>query len=89
MTELLAGVKNFLALGGPVVAILLAMSVLALALVLVKLWQFQRAGVGEHGALIAALDQGRSRGHAGGAAAGRAGAQSSGTACGAGLECHR
>lgn len=57
MTDLLDAVQDFLALGGPVVAILLAMSVLALALVLVKLWQFRRAGVGDHRALLAALDQ--------------------------------
>ena len=57
MTDLLEALQDFLALGGPVVAILLAMSILALALVLVKLWQFRAAGVGDHGALIAALDQ--------------------------------
>lgn len=57
MTDLLETAQDFLALGGPVVAILLAMSILALALVLVKLWQFRHAGVGDHGALIAALDQ--------------------------------
>ncbi|SDW52594.1 MotA/TolQ/ExbB proton channel family protein [Roseicitreum antarcticum] len=45
-----------LALGGPVVAVLVVMSVIALALILVKLWQFQRAGVGRHKVLIAALD---------------------------------
>lgn len=48
---------GLLALGGPVVAILLAMSALALALVLVKLWQFRRAGVGQHGDILAALRQ--------------------------------
>lgn len=57
MSTILVAVQEFLALGGPVVAILLAMSVLALALVLVKLWQFRRAGVGDHARLIAALDQ--------------------------------
>jgi biopolymer transport protein ExbB len=57
MTQILEAVQEFLALGGPVVALLLAMSVLALALVLVKLWQFRRAGVGDHCALVAALDQ--------------------------------
>lgn len=54
LRDALAGL---LALGGPVVAILLAMSVLALALVLVKLWQFRRAGVGRHDKIIAALRQ--------------------------------
>ena len=57
MTDLLEPVAEFLALGGPVVAILLAMSVLAFALVLVKLWQFQRAGLGAHGPLLDALDK--------------------------------
>ncbi|TVS06125.1 MAG: MotA/TolQ/ExbB proton channel family protein [Rhodobacteraceae bacterium] len=57
MTEALEAVEGFLALGGPVVAILLAMSMLALALVLVKFLQFQRAGVGNHVALVAALNQ--------------------------------
>ncbi len=57
MNALIDPVLDFLALGGPVVAILLAMSVLALALVLVKLFQFRRAGVGDHAAIVAALDQ--------------------------------
>lgn len=52
--EALAGL---LELGGPVVALLLAMSLVGLALVLVKLWQFQRAGVGRHAEILAALDQ--------------------------------
>ena len=57
MTGILDSVQEFLALGGPVVAIILAMSVLARALVLIKLWQFQRAGLGAHGPILAALDQ--------------------------------
>ncbi|MGY6706201.1 MotA/TolQ/ExbB proton channel family protein [Roseinatronobacter sp.] len=57
MTGVFAPVGEFLALGGPVVAILLAMSVLGFALVLVKLWQFQRAGLGAHGPILAALDK--------------------------------
>ncbi|MCC5991818.1 MAG: MotA/TolQ/ExbB proton channel family protein [Rhodobacteraceae bacterium] len=57
MTDTLGALQGFLALGGPVVALLLAMSVLALTLVLVKLWQFSRAGVGDHTALLGALDQ--------------------------------
>ena len=44
------------ALGGPVVLLLIALSALVLALVLVKLWQFRRAGLGRHRALEAALD---------------------------------
>ncbi|MCO6185253.1 MotA/TolQ/ExbB proton channel family protein [Rhizobium sp. L1K21] len=39
-------IKSFLALGGPVVAILLAVSVLALALVILKLWQFITCSTG-------------------------------------------
>ena len=34
--------------GGPVVALLLAMSVAALAIILMKLWQFARVGIGRH-----------------------------------------
>ncbi|MDD7969839.1 MotA/TolQ/ExbB proton channel family protein [Roseinatronobacter alkalisoli] len=54
--DLVDSILDFLALGGPVVALLLAMSLVALALILLKLWQFQRAGVGHHGDIIAALD---------------------------------
>lgn len=43
-------------LGGPVVMVLLAMSVLALTTSLYKLWQFVKSGVGQHGPLKAALD---------------------------------
>ncbi|TCM84529.1 MotA/TolQ/ExbB proton channel family protein [Rhodovulum steppense] len=48
-------------LGGPVVVILAALSVAALAVVLYKLWQFTAAGVGRHRALrdaVAAWDAG-------------------------------
>lgn len=55
MTGLVEALAGIAALGGPVVVILLAMSVVALALVLAKLWQFHRLGVGRHGAMIAAL----------------------------------
>ncbi|SFJ69692.1 MotA/TolQ/ExbB proton channel family protein [Celeribacter neptunius] len=43
-------------LGGPVVLILIAVSVLTSTVVLYKLWQFARARVGHHQALGAALD---------------------------------
>ena len=43
-------------LGGPVVVVLIALSVLVLAVVLAKLWQFRRAGLGRHAGLEAALD---------------------------------
>ncbi|WP_425049726.1 MotA/TolQ/ExbB proton channel family protein [Psychromarinibacter sp. S121] len=49
-------------LGGPVVAILLCLSVLSLAVVLYKLWQYASAGVGRHRSLkqaMAELDAGR------------------------------
>lgn len=43
-------------LGGPVVMVLMAGSVLALTTALYKLWQFLKSGVGRHGALVSALD---------------------------------
>ncbi|WP_089885363.1 MotA/TolQ/ExbB proton channel family protein [Citreimonas salinaria] len=48
-------------LGGPVVLLLIAVSVVTLAVVLYKLWQFKSAGVGRHKALsdaVAAWDCG-------------------------------
>ncbi len=45
------------ALGGPVVILLIGLSVLVLALVLVKLWHFRQAGLGRHATLAAALDE--------------------------------
>ncbi|MEM6890815.1 MAG: MotA/TolQ/ExbB proton channel family protein [Pseudomonadota bacterium] len=43
-------------LGGPVVAILFVMSVLALSVTLYKLWQFTASGVGRHRVLSEALE---------------------------------
>lgn len=43
------------ALGGPVVLILVALSVIVLAVVLYKLWQFTASGVGRHKALLQAV----------------------------------
>ncbi|MEM7732806.1 MAG: MotA/TolQ/ExbB proton channel family protein [Pseudomonadota bacterium] len=43
-------------LGGPVVLVLLAGSVLALTTALYKFWQFLQSGVGRHGPLVSALD---------------------------------
>ena len=43
-------------LGGPVVLLLIVLSVLTLAVVLYKLWQFQAAGVGRHKALRLAVE---------------------------------
>jgi len=45
------------ALGGPVVALLIVVSVVTLALVLAKVWQFRVAGVGRHRELRQALGQ--------------------------------
>ena len=41
-------------LGGPVVAVLIAVSILTTGVVLYKIWQFRQAGVGRHKALQAA-----------------------------------
>jgi len=48
-------VTALLDLGGPVIAILLTLSVLSLAVILYKLWQFQALGVGRHSQIDAAL----------------------------------
>ncbi|WP_127104924.1 MotA/TolQ/ExbB proton channel family protein [Pararhodobacter zhoushanensis] len=55
MTLLMDALNRVADLGGPVVMILLAMSLIAVALVLAKLWQFVRLGVGRHAALDQAL----------------------------------
>ncbi len=49
----LSALENLIATGGPVTVILLAMSVVTLTVILAKLWQFARSGVGRS----AALDQ--------------------------------
>jgi biopolymer transport protein ExbB len=54
--DLAARFSAVAALGGPVVVLLIGLSALVLALVLVKLWHFRRAGLGRHAALVAALD---------------------------------
>ncbi|MEX0328029.1 MAG: MotA/TolQ/ExbB proton channel family protein [Ruegeria sp.] len=51
----LTALREILALGGPVVAILIVMSVLTLAVTLYKLWQFAACGVGRHRVLSEAL----------------------------------
>lgn len=63
-SQLVDGASRLYALGGPVVAILVGVSVLALAVILVKLWQFRAARVGSHadlGAGLSAWDAGQSR----------------------------
>lgn len=56
MSDILNGMRGLLDLGGPVVALLLAMSVLAASVALYKLWQFSASGVGSHGRLRDGLD---------------------------------
>ncbi len=51
----LEDLRAILDLGGPVVAVLGAVSVLTLAVVLYKLWQFRSVGVGRHRAIRAAV----------------------------------
>lgn len=51
MTYVFDAVREAVDLGGPVVAVLIVISILTLALVLYKLWQFSAAGVGRHKAL--------------------------------------
>lgn len=53
--NILGGLREILALGGPVVAVLIVMSVLTLAVTLYKLWQFAACGVGRHKVLSEAL----------------------------------
>jgi len=55
MSILPARVRDMLVLGGPVVWLLILLSVVALAAIFFKLWQFWQAGVGRHTALDAAL----------------------------------
>ncbi len=64
MSPLIA-LRDILALGGPVVGILIAMSVVTLAVTLYKLWQFAASGVGRHRVLseaLAAWDNGDTQG---------------------------
>lgn len=51
----LESLRGILALGGPVIAILIVMSVLTLAVTLYKIWQFTASGVGRHRVLSEAL----------------------------------
>jgi biopolymer transport protein ExbB len=61
MTQIIESLRYTIDLGGPVVLILLLVSVVTLATILYKLWQFSAAGVGRHRALrdaVAAWDKG-------------------------------
>jgi biopolymer transport protein ExbB len=51
----LSRLQGLYELGGPVVAVLVGVSVLTLAVVLYKLWQFRAARVGQHAAIRRAL----------------------------------
>ena len=53
----LAGLIDLLRLGGPVVAVLVAMSVIALAIILLKCWQYASVRVGKRRFIAPALDQ--------------------------------
>lgn len=55
LTYTIDAIRGFITLGGPVVALLLLMSVLSLAVVLYKIIQFRRFGVGRRASLEAAL----------------------------------
>ncbi|MEL7099714.1 MAG: MotA/TolQ/ExbB proton channel family protein [Pseudomonadota bacterium] len=55
--DLLQQLRGALDLGGPVVAVLIAVSVLTLALVLYKIWQHSAAGVRRHKAIRTALER--------------------------------
>ncbi len=61
MNDLLSGILRIAEIGGPVVMILIAASLMTLTIVLYKIWQFSAAGVGRHAALseaVAAWDAG-------------------------------
>lgn len=55
MDAVLQSIVDFAELGGPVVLILIGVSVLATCVALYKLWQFSMARVGHHSALTKAL----------------------------------
>ena len=64
MTQVLESLRQTADLGGPVVMLLLVVSVVTLATVFYKLWQFYAVGVGRHRALkeaVAAWDRGDRR----------------------------
>lgn len=49
--------RSLFALGGPVVALLLVMSVITMTVTLYKIWQFSSSGVGRHRILSEALER--------------------------------
>ncbi len=61
MTQIIESLRQTVELGGPVVIVLLIVSIVTLATILYKLWQFSIAGVGRHRALkdsVTAWDRG-------------------------------
>lgn len=50
-----SGIADILALGGPVIAVLIVTSIVTASLILYKLWQFQASGVGRHKRLAEAV----------------------------------
>ncbi|HEY9038883.1 MAG TPA: MotA/TolQ/ExbB proton channel family protein [Roseovarius sp.] len=55
MNSIISTFNEIAALGGPVVVLLIAVSIVTTAVVLYKLWQFSRSGVGRHKALSEAV----------------------------------
>ncbi|MEL6206233.1 MAG: MotA/TolQ/ExbB proton channel family protein [Pseudomonadota bacterium] len=56
LDQVLEAVQRLADLGGPVVMVLVGLSIVALTVTLYKLWQFATSGVGRHRALRAAVD---------------------------------
>lgn len=64
MDAMIERLSGLIEMGGPVIALIAAISVATLAVILYKLWQFRAAGVGRHHALRAAVaewDRGETR----------------------------
>ncbi|MEQ8903126.1 MAG: MotA/TolQ/ExbB proton channel family protein [Roseovarius sp.] len=62
---MLERLRGLMEMGGPVIALIAAVSVATLAVILYKLWQFRASGVGRHHALRAAVaDWDRGESHA-------------------------
>ncbi|MEO1307554.1 MAG: MotA/TolQ/ExbB proton channel family protein [Pseudomonadota bacterium] len=53
--EILSQIRRIADLGGPVVMVLIVVSIVALAVAIYKIWQFSVAGVGHHAALERAV----------------------------------
>jgi len=64
MDAMIERLRGLVEMGGPVIALIAAVSVATLAVILYKLWQFRASGVGRHHALRAAVadwDRGEAR----------------------------